>query len=161
MELMMMHELAEQETVLATSVTFAEQFVSIEPCAKERPRWAFNRMHNSKHYEDWKVRFAALVKPFPMVMEKDIGIDVIFLTKTGHMKPDIDNAIGAIYDSLQQANYLVNDSNVRHGKHDVFPCDTPGIYFRIYKQQHHIIPDMVLQIMQKDDEIKKKCKELL
>ncbi len=142
-----MHDLAEQQTVNATTMVYTEQFVEIEPHAKERPRNGSGHMYSPKKYEEWKKRFAALVKPFHMVIEKNIGIDVIYLTRTGDMRPDLDNAIGAVWDALQQANYLGNDRDVKYETSMVLPGKQSGIYFKIYKRTNHIVPDMLVPML--------------
>ena len=42
-----------------------------------------------------------------------LAISVTYRTASGNMRPDVDNAAGAVLDALQDAGVIANDSQVR------------------------------------------------
>ncbi len=84
----------------------------IEPCAKERPRVTRNGTYMSKRYTDWRKRFCLHAKTFATGLEPipgPLSIIVIVYTKSGKMRPDLDNVGAACLDALQDAGVIEND----------------------------------------------------
>jgi Holliday junction resolvase RusA-like endonuclease len=88
--------------------------IHIEPHAKERPRFGGGRAYNSKRYTDWRKRFVALAPKVKRPMSGALHLSVTFFTKTGKMRPDLDNALAGVCDALQDAGVIVNDRDVVH-----------------------------------------------
>lgn len=102
-------------------------FPGIKPKAKERPRHdgRNGRMHMPQPYLDWKGAFAYIARkdwakwltlngyPIPSVIDGPVAVTVTYTTPSGNMRPDLDNALGAVLDGLQDAGVIGNDSQVR------------------------------------------------
>jgi Holliday junction resolvase RusA-like endonuclease len=105
------------------------QFPDFKPCAKARPRVTRNGTYMPKDYQEWRDRFAwqarleladfdcrgTATEPDPMTGRLSVSVE--YRTASGNMRPDLDNALGAVLDALQPAT-ISNDGNVRelHGK---------------------------------------------
>jgi len=89
-------------------------FVAMKPAAKARPRVTRRGVYMPKAYQVWRKTFQELARPQyqgePFTCP--VYLAVIFSTKTGTMRPDIDNAAGAVLDALQPW-FIKNDSQVR------------------------------------------------
>lgn len=86
--------------------------IPIEPHAKERPRFGSGRTYNSKRYTDWRKKFCALAPKSKRGMGGSLEVSIFFLTKTGKMRPDLDNAAAAVCDALQDAGVVINDRDI-------------------------------------------------
>lgn len=84
--------------------------VSLKPQAKARPRVTARGTYMPPAYQAWRMDFVAAVNqqrwepvtgPFAIVLR--------FVTKSGTMRPDLDNAVGACLDALQDAGVVAND----------------------------------------------------
>jgi len=42
-----------------------------------------------------------------------VSVTILLITKTGNMRPDIDNAAGGVLDAMQDAGIIGNDKQVR------------------------------------------------
>lgn len=75
----------------------------MRPCAKARPRFARGRTYMPADYVAWKEEFAMRAKEQYRgeVLTSPLVLTVTFATPTGKIRPDGDNAIGSIMDSLQ------------------------------------------------------------
>ena len=104
------------------------QLPNLEPCAKARPRVTARGTYMPKRYQDWRKKFVAMWRSTVPHYQwnEPVGISVRWTTPTGKCKPDLDNAIAAIFDALQDAGALSNDSLVRSGSFriDVGPLAT-------------------------------------
>lgn len=95
-------------------MTIHMTFPGFKPMAKARPRFGQGYVHMPKPYVDWKYAFAARAKwqyngeP----LEGRLSVDVVFATQTGSMRPDLDNAFGAVADALQEAGVIGNDRQI-------------------------------------------------
>ena len=99
----------------------------IQPMPKKRPRHdgRSGRMHMPQDYLDWKCNFAGLAGlrwrewlvangyPAQSHVAGPIAVTLTFRTPTGNMRPDLDNAMGAVFDALQDGGVFGNDRQVR------------------------------------------------
>lgn len=92
-------------------MTPLEFTIPVGPMAKARPRITRRGTYMPDHYTAWRRAFTAhcLDQGVPDVVGP-FAIGVIFQTKNGRMRPDLDNAIGAVLDALQDAGIIANDS---------------------------------------------------
>lgn len=60
-------------------------------------------------YMDWRKRFCALISPPDAPIAGPLSIIVIVYTKSGKMRPDLDNVGAGVLDALQDAKVIVND----------------------------------------------------
>ena len=91
-----------------------------EPRGKERPRFdgRSRRAHMSDRYTLWKreVAVAAALQwrangrygPIGGRGHR-LGCRLVITTTTGNMRPDLDNAVGAVWDALVDGGILVDD----------------------------------------------------
>ena len=49
-----------------------------------------------------------------------VCVDVVFYTKTGNSRSDIDNAYAAVADALQDCGQIANDRQIIKGSFDLF-----------------------------------------
>jgi Holliday junction resolvase RusA-like endonuclease len=92
-------------------------FFPIEPMAKARPRLSGGHVHMPRDYMAWRQRFIALCVQHgrPTVpLAGRLSLSVGITTKSGKMRPDLDNVVGAIQDALQDARVIKNDRDVRN-----------------------------------------------
>jgi Holliday junction resolvase RusA-like endonuclease len=89
-----------------------EADIPIEPHAKERPRFGSGRAYNSKRYTDWRKRFVALAPRVKQPMSGALEVSIFFHTKSGKMRPDLDNAAAGVCDALQDAGVIANDRDI-------------------------------------------------
>jgi Holliday junction resolvase RusA-like endonuclease len=89
----------------------------LEPCAKARPRVTARGTYMPKRYQEWRKKFVIMWRKTvpPYQWNEPVMINVRWTTPTGNCRPDLDNAISAVYDALQDAGALSNDSLVRSG----------------------------------------------
>ena len=88
--------------------------LSLAPQAKARPRVTSKGTYMPRAYQTWRKDFVAAcneVEWSPVVGPFAIGIK--FVTKTGSMRPDLDNAVGACLDALQDAGVIENDRDCK------------------------------------------------
>lgn len=104
---------------------------NLEPKAKARPRVTSRGTYMPEDYQDWRRRFVAAVwdqwrgEPFG-----HFEVVITVATKTGRMRPDLDNVIGACLDALQDAGVVAND-RMCWKVTGVIVRDTPGITIEI------------------------------
>jgi Holliday junction resolvase RusA-like endonuclease len=95
--------------------------VPMKPAGKERPRFAIGRTYMPAKYMKWKKDFLAhCMKSYHWnrntPITSKLSISVRFYTKTGNMRPDLDNALGAIMDAIQ-GKIIDNDRQIRRIDH--------------------------------------------
>jgi Holliday junction resolvase RusA-like endonuclease len=83
--------------------------IPIGPMAKARPRVTRRNVYMPAHYQAWREKFAGYCLGAREVVGT-FALTVAFRTKTGNMRPDLDNAVGAVLDALQDAKVIANDS---------------------------------------------------
>lgn len=86
-----------------------EIVVPLPPMPKMRPRFGQGRAHNDERYSQWKRDFGVHCWGKPSLGAGPFGIHIQFETTTGRMRPDLDNAAGAVLDALQDAGVIGND----------------------------------------------------
>lgn len=91
----------------------------LKPCAKARPRVPkVGKAYMPKSYQEWRARFCQLwhncVPPMAPYNET-MSIETVFVTPTGRMRPDADNAHAAVLDALQDCRAITNDNLVLSG----------------------------------------------
>lgn len=115
-------------TTTETGVKVKIKLPNLEPCAKARPRVTARGTFMPKRYQDWRKKFVAVwCATVPRyTWDEPLCINVRWTTPTGKMRPDADNAIAALWDALQDAKAISNDSLVRSGSFriDVGPLAT-------------------------------------
>lgn len=101
--------------------------IALPPMAKARPRVTRNGAYMPKPYQQWREKFVILSsspnwtwsdqvckpcrnKPKPLVYHS-FSLYLTIITKSGKMRPDLDNAAGAVLDALQDASVIENDSD--------------------------------------------------
>jgi Holliday junction resolvase RusA-like endonuclease len=80
--------------------------VPFKPAGKERPRFANGRTYMPPKYVKWKTDFfrhcIRLDQPHRRIhLTGNLIFTVVFKSKTGKIRPDLDNAVGSILDSIQ------------------------------------------------------------
>lgn len=83
----------------------------LPPCAKPRPRFGRGRVFMPPAYRTWQRAFRACMPRVRAVLRGRIAVSVVFATPTGRMRPDLDNAAGAVLDALQP-DVIGNDRDV-------------------------------------------------
>ena len=92
-----------------------------KPAGKARPRFGGYRVHMPKRYVEWRSRVERIMRwrwhgsdtGTREAIDVPVEVEVVIRTKSGNMKPDIDNAAGAYLDALQAAGVIANDGLVR------------------------------------------------
>lgn len=107
-------------------------YLPLPPMAKARPRVTRNGTFMPKRYQDWRKSFVLLWRKAKGArgLTGTLEVKVWFCTKTGTMRPDVDNAYSACLDAMQDAGAFVNDRQVRCGSFEVMKAnevDPPGI----------------------------------
>jgi Holliday junction resolvase RusA-like endonuclease len=88
--------------------------VPLAPQAKARPRVTRNGTYMPKAYQAWRSEFVGWVNSQQWAEVKGLfAVEFRFITKSGAMRPDLDNAAGACLDALQDAGVIDNDSACR------------------------------------------------
>lgn len=85
------------------------QFFPIEPMAKARPRVTKRGTYMPKDYMAWRKKFCSICMHMPSPVKPPLSISVMVLTKSGKMRPDLDNVGAAVLDALQDAKVIAND----------------------------------------------------
>lgn len=80
--------------------------------AKARPRVTRRGTYMPRPYQDWRKLFCALCKPPGSPLTGDLSVSLLVQTKSGKMRPDLDNVLGAVLDALQDAGVIANDRSV-------------------------------------------------
>ena len=96
------------------------QFPGMAPHAKDRARFhnQTGRHMVAPKFRLWRNQFVLSANIQTgvgriAVITEPCAITVTYHTATGNMKPDVDNAAGAVMDALQDAGIIKNDSQVR------------------------------------------------
>ncbi len=120
-------------------------WLPIEPCAKERPRVTRNGTYMSKRYTGWRKRFCLMAQgswkdTFENSLPKSpltgpLHIIVMVYTKSGKMRPDLDNVGAACLDALQDAGVIANDRDARRLEFILDKDKTPGIDITVESYQ--------------------------
>lgn len=104
-------------------------FPGLRPQAKARPRVVKGHAYMPKAYQDWRAEFADLArqqyKGAPLT--GCVAVALVYRTKTGSMRPDLDNAAAAALDALQDAAVIANDRQVRRLLAEVIKSKDAGI----------------------------------
>ena len=77
-----------------------------------------------KPYMEWRAKFRQLwhnCVPAFAPFDESIQLRVTFYTKTGRMRPDLDNAVAAVLDALQDVRAITNDRYVKNISCEVLP----------------------------------------
>jgi Holliday junction resolvase RusA-like endonuclease len=69
-------------------------------------------------YSKWKKDFGRLWGNCSPLTER-VCVDVVFYTKTGNSRSDIDNAYAAVADALQDCGQIANDRQIIKGSFDL------------------------------------------
>jgi Holliday junction resolvase RusA-like endonuclease len=98
----------------------------VAPCAKPRPRFSSRGRHAymPEAYRTWQRSFRAFMPR--RRIEGAVALSITFATKSGRMRPDLDNAAGAVMDALQP-DVIGNDRDVIELRARVVKSATPGI----------------------------------
>ncbi len=92
------------------------RFLPIEPMAKARPRVTRHGTYMPRPYQAWRGRFVHLVQQthgLPAPIADTFALKLTIVTKSGSMRPDLDNVAGAVLDALQDARVIANDRKCR------------------------------------------------
>lgn len=109
--------------------------VTMPPMGKARPRMTRRgRTYMPAPYMEWKKEFSARAKigwcPWPKITGP-FSIKVVFGTKSGKMRSDLDNCIGSVLDALQDAGLIANDRDCRQLAAKLITTKLPGISVEI------------------------------
>lgn len=86
----------------------------LKPAAKARPRVTSKGTYMPRAYQEWRQEFRwSLVGQDRRPILGPFAVRVEFITPRGTMRPDLDNAIAAVLDALQDAAVIANDRNCR------------------------------------------------
>lgn len=101
-------------------------WLRMRPAGKARPRVTAKSTYMPKAYQAWRRQAESLIGLSlrdwaeehldtwrALRNGSDCSLSIVIETPTGRMRPDIDNAVGAIMDALQGAGVLANDRQVR------------------------------------------------
>ena len=108
------------------------QFIPIEPCAKARPRVTARGTYMPKGYQLWRKKFVLLCRPPSEAITGHYSVTVKIFTKSGKMRPDLDNVFGAVADALQDAKVIANDRDITHLECSIAQGDKAGIEIGIW-----------------------------
>lgn len=82
--------------------------IPMKPAAKARPRVTRNGTWMPHAYQAWRREFVTHCEGSEQV-SGPFSLAVRFETKSGTMRPDLDNAAAAVLDALQDAEMVEND----------------------------------------------------
>lgn len=87
----------------------------MKPAAKARPRVTSKNTYMPRAYQEWRQEFRWLCVERGLCVRLDgpFAVAVVFVTPRGTMRPDLDNAIAAVLDAMQDAEVITNDRNCR------------------------------------------------
>jgi Holliday junction resolvase RusA-like endonuclease len=95
-------------------------FPGMKPHAKDRARFhnVSGRHMVAPKFRQWRHEFVLMTRSQTGTGRREpitepIAVAVTYRTATGNMRPDVDNAAGAVLDALQDAGIIANDSQVR------------------------------------------------
>lgn len=109
-----------------------EQFFALEPMAKARPRVTRRGTYMPPNYTAWRERFVLSCKDVPKVpLSGSLSLTLMILTKSGKMRPDLDNVTGAVLDALQDARVIGNDRDVTCIYARIVKDKVPGIEVKV------------------------------
>lgn len=88
--------------------------VPLAPAAKARPRVTSKGTYMPRAYQEWRQEFRwALIGQDRRPIAGLFAVRVVFTTPRGTMRPDLDNALAAVLDALQDDGAIANDRNCR------------------------------------------------
>lgn len=87
-----------------------------------------------KPYQDWRRRFVGMVDHGAAPMGEEIHVGLVVITKSGKMRPDLDNVLGAVLDALQDANVIANDRGVVAFSAEIRKGGKPGLHITVSGQ---------------------------
>lgn len=88
--------------------------LALKPQAKARPRVTSRGTYMPSAYTAWRKDFVSACNEYDWApVAGPFAITLRFVTKSGTMRPDLDNAAGACLDALQDAGVIENDKNCR------------------------------------------------
>ena len=93
--------------------------IDLPPKGKERPRFSRGRADMSGPYMRWKEAFGLAWGHCLTPITERVQVDVVFYTKTGNSRSDIDNAYAAVADALQDCGQIANDRQIIKGSFDL------------------------------------------
>lgn len=123
--------------------------IDIEPVACPRPKVTRYATFYPKRYTQWRERMLIKLSPLPMIEEELLEIDLKFIMKRPKSKhrrkdldqryphtkkPDIDNLIKGVFDALQKASVIREDSliwRVSAQKEVASKSESPSIIIHI------------------------------
>jgi len=94
--------------------------IMLPPKGKARPRVCRGHAFMPKDYMKWKRDFGLAWGHCLTPITGRVCVDVIFYTKTGNSRSDIDNAYAAVADALQDCGQIANDRQIIKGSFDLF-----------------------------------------
>lgn len=107
--------------------------IKLPPMAKARPRVTRRGTYMPKPYQQWRQKFCALVGRPPKPLAGHLAIAIRIYTKSGKMRPDLDNVVGAVLDALQDAQVIANDRTVRQIGASLDQDDVPCIDLMVWE----------------------------
>lgn len=111
---------------------YEQFFKDLPPMAKARPRVTRRGTYMPANYTKWRKVFAArCYRPFQPFLGR-ISVIIRVYTKSGKMRPDLDNVVGAVLDAMQDAEVLANDRLVTHLEASLEKDRAAGIYVKAW-----------------------------
>lgn len=108
-----------------------ENFFCLAPHAKARPRVTKHGTYMPEAYTKWRKSFCLLSNPPKEPIPGSVQVGIHIQTESGRMRPDLDNAAGAILDALQDAGVIENDKMVSGLHASIKKSDRPGIWVTV------------------------------
>ena len=93
--------------------------INLPPKGKARPRVCRGHAFMPKDYSAWKRDFGLQWGHCLTPITERVQVDVVFFTKTGNSRSDIDNAYAAVADALQDCGQIANDRQIIKGSFDL------------------------------------------
>ncbi len=93
--------------------------INLPPKGKARPRVCRGHAFMPKDYSTWKRDFGLAWGHCLTPITERVAVDVVFYTKTGNSRSDIDNAYAAVADALQDCGQIANDRQIIKGSFDL------------------------------------------
>ncbi len=107
----------------------------VPPFAKPRPRFdsrGRGRCFMPTAYRRWQASFRSFLPRLSPPLHSRLGVSIVFATPSGRMRPDIDNAAGAVLDALQPQT-IDNDRLVDELRARVVKAKRTAIMVDVYE----------------------------
>ena len=101
--------------------------IALPPKGKARPRVVRGHAYMPKDYMGWKKNFGLLWGHCLTPITCKLCVDIVFYTKTGNSRSDIDNAYAAVADALQDCGQIANDRQIIKGSFNLLQSDSDYI----------------------------------